>query len=351
MPSIKIKSSTGKGEFRYNIATPFSANAKSIEKNLPTVLMLHPVYIPQEIYHSQHVDPKLRRFNLVTLDYRMHGETTGQSPTKKYGQVEAAEDVAEVMRALKLPACHVVGLSLGTIIGLQLAISYPDKVQSLFLMSPLGLEEPEDVANGRIEIYDYWCQGYGKGGKVDDLTLIHAFYGALQLGFSNRSSPLINALSKRVYALATKTWTPPHFEAYRAATLDIFIQRKRHSRDALSALKNIPIALVHGLADVAYPLSYTQEFMKQLQNAGVQTQLYKVADQPHFLNIDISLPEPEVNSILHDFLVKHADAQAVPVPKEVVSPWDAILRKYGWDPEEEEDNLLMSSLSRLLSCL
>ena len=32
-------------------------------------------------------------------------------------------------------------MSLGTIIALQMAISYPEKVASLFLISPLGLEE------------------------------------------------------------------------------------------------------------------------------------------------------------------------------------------------------------------
>ncbi|KAK7437943.1 hypothetical protein VKT23_018378 [Stygiomarasmius scandens] len=336
MPFVKFKSSSGKTEFRYNIATPSSASAKSIEKNLPTVLMLHPVYIAQEIFHLQHLDAQLRKFNLVTLDYRMHGETRGENPPSNYRQAEAAEDIAKFMDALKLPPCHIVGLSLGTIIGLQLAVSYPSKVRSLFLMSPLGTEEPEDVAGGRVEIYDCWCEGI-QATPTNKETLMDALYGALQLAFSNRTSSLITAYTNCLYAGARKSWIPKNFPAFRAVTLDIFIERKRYSVDTLSAaLKDIPVALIHGMQDVAYDLTYTEQFMRQLQDAGVSVKLYKVDDQPHFLNVDTK--EPEVNSIMHDFLVENSKEKVAPVLKEVVSPWGAALREHGWDPEEDEDD-------------
>ncbi len=41
-------------------------------------------------------DANIRRFNLVTLDLRGHGETGGKAP-KKYGQEAAAEDIAKFM--------------------------------------------------------------------------------------------------------------------------------------------------------------------------------------------------------------------------------------------------------------
>ncbi|THU78604.1 alpha/beta-hydrolase [Dendrothele bispora CBS 962.96] len=334
MPSIKVKSSTGKTEFRYNIATPTSASAKSIDKSLPTVLMLHPVYVSSEIYHLQHLDPRLRKFNLVTVDYRMHGETTGDKIPPSYRQAEAAEDIVKLMDALKLPPCHIVGLSLGTIIGLQIAVSYPGKVRSLFLMSPLGLEEPQDVAEGRTEIFDYWCQGFSDSG-VDEATLMDALYGALQLGVSNRTSTLISAYSTRLFGPAQKLWSPKNFPQFRAATLDIFIERQSHSLEALSTLRNIPIALIHGLDDVAYPLTYTEEFMQQLKDAGVSPKLYKVPGQPHFLNVDTK--EPEVNGIMHDFLVENSQEKLGLLPTEPVSPWTGVLKKHGWDPEEDAE--------------
>ncbi|THV05379.1 alpha/beta-hydrolase [Dendrothele bispora CBS 962.96] len=340
MPTVKVKSSTGKTEYRYTISTPKSASTKSIDKNLPTVLFLHAVYIPQEVFVQQFGDPKLRRFNLVTLDHRGHGETSGDKPPEGYGQVEAAEDIAKFMEALKLPPCHIVGLSLGTIIGLQLAVSYPEKVQSLFLMSPLGLEEPEDIADGRQEIYEVWCEGFN-GSTPDEAVLLDAAYGAVQLAFSNRSTTLINALVGRMFGFAKKNWGPKDFDLYRRMTVDIFTNRKPQTMEALSSLRQaqIPVGLVHALGDVAYPLEYTKELMKHLTDAGVQVSLAEIPDAPHFVNVDPSNGFVcRVNSFMHDFFIKHSKQQAAPIPKDVTNPFEQTLRKNGWDPEEDAED-------------
>ncbi|EEB90006.1 hypothetical protein MPER_11845 [Moniliophthora perniciosa FA553] len=206
MPSIKVKSSTGKTEFKYTISTPTNASAKSIDKNLPTVLFIPAVYLQRDVFHLQFGDHKLRRFNLVTFDLRGHGETTGDKMPPNYGQTESAEDVVKLMEALKLPACHMVGMSLGSIIALQIAIAYPDKVASLFLISPLILEEPEYVTAARVEIYDYWTQGFGDAtsSKIDDTALLDALYGAMQFAFSNKTTSLTTAYASRFLPLAKK---------------------------------------------------------------------------------------------------------------------------------------------------
>ncbi|KAF5370063.1 hypothetical protein D9758_001386 [Tetrapyrgos nigripes] len=337
MPTVKVNSSTGKTEFRYTISTPKSASAKSIEKGLPTVLFLHGVYIPQEIFVQQFGDPKLRQFNLVAVDHRAHGETTGDKPPAHYGQVEAAEDFAKFIDALKLPPCHVVGLSLGTIIGLQLAVSYPEKVKSLFLMSPLGTEEPEDVALGRREIYEVWCEGLS-GPTPDDSVLLEAVYGALQLGFSNKSSTLINALMNRTYPIAKNIWGPKGLDQYRVMTVDIITNRKSQTKEALAKLAKIPVTLVHGLGDVAYPVTYSEEFMKQLQAAGVKTSLVKIPDAPQFVNIDSSTDFPDVNSFLCNFLLEHSEQKPAPIPVQVSNPFEFILKMNGWNPAEDAED-------------
>lgn len=89
-----------------------------------------------------------------------HGltESEGPPPTT-YNQEMFLEDIVSVMvramffhpirhpsycppeNALKLPACHIVGVSLGTIGAIPLVMRHPELVLSLFLISPLGLEE------------------------------------------------------------------------------------------------------------------------------------------------------------------------------------------------------------------
>jgi pimeloyl-ACP methyl ester carboxylesterase len=120
MPHVRIKTSAGPVNLNYTISTPTTANAKSIDKALPTVIFLHPAFIAQEIFHcmltsitlgatraihlasplaAQFVDPGIRRFNLIAVDSRCHGATTGRV-SKDYGCVEAAEDIAKFMASV-----------------------------------------------------------------------------------------------------------------------------------------------------------------------------------------------------------------------------------------------------------
>lgn len=54
--------------------------------------------------------------------------------------------------ALRLPPCHLVGLSLGACVALQTAITYPNKVLSLFMISPLPLIEVGPSLNCSITL-------------------------------------------------------------------------------------------------------------------------------------------------------------------------------------------------------
>ncbi|KAG7086410.1 hypothetical protein E1B28_002365 [Marasmius oreades] len=335
MPSIKVKTRFGKTDFKYTISTPNNPNAKSIEKNLPTLFFIHAVYFAHDVYHLQFADPRVRRFNLVAFDLRQHGETTGDKLPEGYGQREATEDVAKLMDALKLPACHIVGMSLGTIIALQMAVSYPEKVASLFLISPLGIEEPPDIAAGRKEIHDCWCEAFtdSTGGKIDESALMDAVYGGLQLAFSNKSSTLISALIKNTLPPARKNWGPKGLVQHRIATLDIFVNRTSHSKEALSKI-NVPITLVHGLDDVAYPLEYTLEQEKQMRDAGINVKVAKIQNGAHFVAVDYGI---EMNPVLHDHVMDAVKTDVPPAPADAVSPWDARLRKNGWIPGDVSD--------------
>src|SRR5262249_6651124 len=55
-----------------------------------------------------------------------------------YTVTDLAGDVVAFLDALGLPAAHVVGLSLGGMIGLEMALRHPDRVRSLFLAGALA---------------------------------------------------------------------------------------------------------------------------------------------------------------------------------------------------------------------
>ncbi|KAJ6557950.1 Alpha/Beta hydrolase protein [Mycena capillaripes] len=334
MPQVKIKSIAGSGNFHYTISTPKNPSAKSIDKNLPTVLFIHPVYIASELFQLQFSDPNLRRFNLVALDLRSHGETSGKVGAT-YGREEAAADVMKFMEALRLPACHFVGVSMGACISLQFAISFPQKALSLTMISPLPLTEPPDVAEGREEIHDCWVAAFQTGGKVDQTALLDSVCGALQLGFSSQQTSLINALTARAVPHALKNWGPSHLEEYRIATVDFFTKRTAQPPAAVRKVQ-CPIKLVHCGADIAYAVEYTEEVLKLLQENGVEAQMVEIPGAIHFGNV--SNPK-EINIEIHDSVIQNSPGMNIPPAQaSVVSPFTAGLMKAGYDNDEDSDS-------------
>ncbi|KAJ7108712.1 Alpha/Beta hydrolase protein [Mycena epipterygia] len=333
MPQVKIKSIAGSGNFHYTISTPKNPSAKSIDKNIPTVILIHPVYIASELFQPQFTDPRLRRFNLVALDLRGHGETSGKV-SSTYGREEAAADVVKFMEALRLPPSHFVGVSMGSCISLQVAISYPEKALSLTLISPLPLTEPADVGEGRHEIYDCWVEAF-KDGKVDQSALLDSVCGALQLGFSGQQTSLISALTARAVPNALKNWGPTKLDEYRIATVDFFVKRTAQTPAAVSKIV-CPVKLIHCGADIAYAIEYTAEVLQLLQGNGVDAQLVEIPGAFHFGNV--SHPK-EINAEIHDSVIRNARGMTIPPAQaSVVSPFTAALVKAGYGSDSDSDS-------------
>ncbi|KAK0464849.1 alpha/beta-hydrolase [Armillaria novae-zelandiae] len=343
MPTATVKSSTGKIAFNYVISTPSSSSSMSINPNLPTLLFIHAVYHAQQIFQRQFEDPLIRKFNCVALDLRIHGRTTSDALPEGYGAKDAAEDVALFMDEIKLPACHIVGLSMGTIIAISLAVYHQNKVASLFLVSPLGLKELPYVADGRREVAECWSEGY-EAGQPDMEVLSHAIYGALQLGFSNKPDGLVTALVAFELPVALGIYSHKNLNQRDRATVDFCNNRREYSNDQLSRI-HVPVKLVHCLKDIAYPQEYTERFMRQLKDAGVIVTLATVPEAPHFgvvTHADI------VNHILHDFIIDSCRTTIPPVPKEVSSPWEAELVKAGWN--KDDNDFEGCRISSLITC-
>ncbi|KAK0457972.1 alpha/beta-hydrolase [Desarmillaria tabescens] len=334
MPTATVKSSTGKTTFNYIISTPSTSSATSIDRNLPTLLFIHAFYLGSQIFQQQLEDPQIRRFNCVTLDLRLHGLTTSDPLPEGYSAKDAAEDVALFMDEIKLPACHVVGLSMGSMVAIALAV-YSNRVASLFLVSPLGLEEPVDVADGRREIAEYWREAF-KTGSPDMTTISDSIYGAHQLGFNNNLNDLVNALTNISLPPALKNSVPGFFEQYDRAVVGFVNNRKEYTKDQLSRI-HVPVKLVHCLGSIAYPQEYSENFMQQLKNAEVNVNLATIPEAPHF---GVVTHSDIVNRLLHAFIIDNCRTPVPPAPQEVSSPWEAELAKAGWkksvdNPEDD----------------
>ncbi len=74
-----------------------------------------------------------KHYQVVTFDTRGHGKS--DKPPGPYTISLFAADTVELIKGLGLTPPHVVGISLGGIIALQLAVSAPDLVRSLTIVN------------------------------------------------------------------------------------------------------------------------------------------------------------------------------------------------------------------------
>ena len=108
------------------------------------VVMVHGLGGTGNSWYPQ-VGPLARFFRVVRLDL----EGSGRSPaTGALSIASFVADVIAVMDALDIPAAHLCGHSMGTIVCQHLAAERPERVKSLALFGPLA--EPPEAARQAI---------------------------------------------------------------------------------------------------------------------------------------------------------------------------------------------------------
>ncbi|KAI3604578.1 alpha beta hydrolase fold protein [Moniliophthora roreri] len=348
MPFVDVETRTGNVKFKYTISTPTSDDSSSIEPSLPTILFIHPVFTAAMIFHSQFADPRLRRFNLVTFDVREHGETVGQTVPRTYDQFDAAEDTIRLMDALSLPPCHFFGLASGATVALQVTLSYPTRVLSLTLLSHECIEEPLDVSEGHVEVYERWKSGLPGAETVDEELLGEAMIGAAEYAFTNLSevSEVGIAIAWTSIGVQRRRWTHSNLDALKTYVVDFMKDRKSHPISELARI-TCPVVLIAGTNDIAYDLEYSERFCKQLEEAGVDVSLVTIPKAPHYLCVDYS---HIVNPLLYDLVMSQNIANSANLPAiqpegAVRSPWHSQLKEYGWkgsdpgSPDDDDDDI------------
>ncbi len=98
----------------------------------PPLLLIHGLGSSTLDWEYQ-VEPLSRHFQTFTVDLRGHGKSG--KPPGPYSVPLFAADTARLIRALKLPAVHLAGLSLGGMVAFQLAVDSPELVNSLIIIN------------------------------------------------------------------------------------------------------------------------------------------------------------------------------------------------------------------------
>jgi 3-oxoadipate enol-lactonase len=116
----------------------------------PVVTLSHSLAASLDMWRPQ-VPALVGRFRVLRYDVRGHGES--EAPAPPYTLQELANDVHALLSKLGIERTHFVGLSMGGMIGQQLAVDHPDLLGSLVLADTLSAYPPEAMAmwQGRID--------------------------------------------------------------------------------------------------------------------------------------------------------------------------------------------------------
>ncbi|XLS30334.1 alpha/beta fold hydrolase [Flavobacteriaceae bacterium M23B6Z8] len=121
-----------------------------------------------------------KNYKVIVMDCRGRGRSTDTDEELTY-ELQAA-DIAKFMELLKIPSAHIVGWSDGGIIGIIMALRYPDKVRKLVTMGsnihPEGLF-PDRLASHKAEYERLKAQNDPDNKMILKLYKLLAYYPRL----------------------------------------------------------------------------------------------------------------------------------------------------------------------------
>lgn len=117
------------------------------------------------------------RYRCIAVDLRGHGGSGGES--EEYSLEDEAESLHALMGRLGARPAHLVGLSMGGMIGLRLALAHPESVRSLALLDTSAEAELPERAP-QYEALAAMAKARGPGSVVGAVLPIMFSQGFLQ---------------------------------------------------------------------------------------------------------------------------------------------------------------------------
>ncbi|MDD1514690.1 alpha/beta fold hydrolase [Priestia megaterium] len=199
---------------------------------------------------------------VIRYDHRDLGRSTTYPPgTSNYTITDMADDAIGVLDAYSIDKAHIVGMSLGGMIGQILALRYPDRIDSLTLIaSSVFGTEAEKLPPMDQRILDYHTKSASIDWSNQEETVPYLAGGWKILSGTKPYE------EKRMYKLAER-------EAARAKQLPsrfnhALLQGGCQYYDRLSEI-TIPTLIIHGTEDPALPYEHGLALAKAIAHANL----------------------------------------------------------------------------------
>jgi pimeloyl-ACP methyl ester carboxylesterase len=245
-------------------------------------VLLLPGYLFDAGSWRPQIDALRDSFDVVALDLR--GQFGSETTADGYDLWNQAEDIRGVIEALELGPVHLVGLSMGGMIGMRLALRHPGLVRSLVLMDTSAApEDPE-----RVERYEAMMQ-------VVEAGHIEAVLPAMPPIFL--ADDFVVAHREQVDGWLAQVGGCDPAGLVRA----IDAVNKRDDISGRLGEIRVPALVIHGEQDVAIPVDQAQEVAARIPGGRLA-----LVSGGHQSNVD----RPDATSrLIREFLLDAAVAQ------------------------------------------
>ncbi len=213
-------------------------------------------------------------FQVITYDVRGHGQT--DKPPGPYSVPMFADDLKRLLDALEIREAHMVGISMGGMIALQMAASYPAMVKSQTIVNSWAEHVPETFRQ-RMAIFQR-------------LFLFRAF-SMQRIGKILSKKMFIKPEQEEIRQVFVERWAENHKPSWMAASRGLL------GWSVWDDLEEMTCPTLVIAADEDYtPLATKEKFVALMPNA----ELVVIEDSRHATPVE----RPELfNQILLDFLL------------------------------------------------
>jgi pimeloyl-ACP methyl ester carboxylesterase len=193
---------------------------------------------------------------VVSYDARGHGQSSPAPGPTAYGYELLAQDLLAVLDAMELPRAVLAGASMGAQTALRLALSRPERVAGLVLITPaFDPGAPRDEAE--LAQWDALARGLREGG-------VEGFVAAYDLG------AVPEAWRRTVETVLRQRLSAHEHPLAVADALEVVSRSRPFERiEQLAALREVPTVVVGSRdeADPGHPLAVAERYAAAIPGA------------------------------------------------------------------------------------
>ncbi|OCF45249.1 hypothetical protein I317_00771 [Kwoniella heveanensis CBS 569] len=207
-------------DLAYRLSTPAHRDyAEAIEPSFPTILFVHPLWTDSFFFYPQYDDPLFNEnYNLLAFDMPAHGSSVVRSKLEEeYTWTAHAKVLIEALRILHVGSVHVVGVSMGCTTTIPMATLFPGIVESITLVTPPAVNEPEDRALAYADIKNLLDAALDNQ-DPEALSLIAR--ANMDFNTAQMNDPVIRQVYEEYVELGRRMMAVGHLEAYKALPIN-----------------------------------------------------------------------------------------------------------------------------------